>query len=136
MPVYPAAIERAALGAGWTISAHHTLIPGAAPTALQSFTATVTAGTVALAWSTIAETPGNLFHIQRATARDGPYTRVNSDPLPATGSPRTYRLIDHHPPGGVVYYRVEDTDTAATTRVRGPVRVQVPYRLYHPALPR
>ncbi len=98
------------------------LLEGAAPTAVETFTASVVGGVVILDWTTVAETPGTLFHIQRAAAVDGPYTRINATALPATGAPGDYTFTDR-PSSGIYYYRLEDVDGVGNSRLRGPVRV-------------
>jgi hypothetical protein len=106
------------------------LIPGATPTTLDFFTATVDAGNVTLTWGTEVEAPGALFYIQRATARDGVYVRIDAGPTPATGAPGVYTLTERPPGGGMHYYRLESVDGAGVAHVRGPLVVTVNYQLF------
>ncbi len=104
------------------------------PTAitLTSFTAEASAGRVTLAWETGTELDNAGFNLYRATAEDGPYTRINDALIAAEGDPVSgarYSFLDT-PGYGTFYYRLEDVDYYGVSTPHGPVAVTVtrPFR--------
>jgi hypothetical protein len=116
------------------------------PTAIDllSFTAEAGADHVTLAWETGTEVDNAGFNLHRATAADGPYTKLNDALIPAEGDPvsgASYVYTDSDVVERVTYYyKLEDVDIHGVTTLHGPVpaRVQPRFRRpsYRPTLPR
>src|SRR5262249_30921045 len=92
---------------------------------LESFTARGVEGGVALSWSTASEL-GNLgFHLYRADAAAGPWTRITAAVIPGLGASPTgtsYSYGDTGLVAGITYfYALEDIDTSGGTTRHGPV---------------
>lgn len=119
------------------------------PTAvtLIAFTARVdSAGQVVLAWETGTELNNAGFNLYRATAPEGPWTKLNAALISAKGdeiSGASYRYVDTPGIGGV-YYQLEDLDYNGVSTRHDPVQIQVgavlaaepQQRLYLPLLVR
>jgi hypothetical protein len=93
--------------------------------ALTSFTAEPFADHVTLAWQTGTEVDNAGFNLHRATAADGPYTKLNDALIPAEGDPESgasYTYTDTDVVKGVTYYyKLEDVDTHGVSTFHGPV---------------
>ncbi|MEJ5198972.1 MAG: choice-of-anchor Q domain-containing protein, partial [Anaerolineae bacterium] len=111
----------------------------AAPTAvmLHFFTANVAGSKVALEWQTAAEVDVVGFHVYRATAAAGLYTRITAGLIPAQGdalSGAAYRYVDA-PGYGTFYYQLEAVHADGSATRHGPAGVQVvPPRIFLPTL--
>jgi hypothetical protein len=103
------------------------------PTAvtLASFSASPASGDIRLDWQTVSEADNLGFNIYRATAADGPRTRLNADLIPSqvSGDPlnNTYQFVDTAvQPGITYYYWLEDMDMYGISQYQGPVSAVVP----------
>ena len=92
---------------------------------LMSFSAAAGNASVALEWRTASELDNLGFHVYRALAEDGPWTRVTASLIPGLGSSATgqaYSFQDVGLANGTrYYYRLEDVDAASRTTSHGPV---------------
>jgi hypothetical protein len=113
------------------------------PTAitLVSFSAEAGAEGVALAWETGTELDNAGFNLYRATAEDGPYTKINEALFAAEGDAvagASYSFLDT-PGYGTFYYKLGDVDYYGMSTLHGPVEATVarPLRrpLYRPLPP-
>ncbi len=97
------------------------------PTAitLLSFTAQPAADHITLAWQTGTEVDNAGFNLHRATAAEGPYTKLNDALIPAKGDPvsgASYIYTDTDVVKGVTYYyKLEDVDIHGVSTFHGPV---------------
>jgi len=79
---------------------------------------------VVLEWATEAEIDTAGFNIYRSNTKIGPYRRINTSCIPATGSPvkgASYSFTDtglHN--GRPYFYRLEDIDIRGAARFHGP----------------
>lgn len=99
-----------------------------APTAitLASFSAlSHQDGNVLLQWQTAVEIDSAGFHVQRASAVDGPYARVTRELIPAVGmgGGASYSYVDTPPARGAYYYLLEEVDVNGVSTLHGPVSV-------------
>ena len=94
---------------------------------LISFTAQpLPRGRVLLAWETGTEVDNAGFNLYRATAEEGPYTRI-AGLIPAKGSPvagARYWFLDK-PGFGRFFYQLEDVDIYGGSTMHGPVKAVV-----------
>ncbi len=104
------------------------------PTAvtLASFRAEVITRTVILIWETRTEIDNAGFNLYRATALDGPYTKINDTLIPAEGdamSGSTYSFPDT-PGYGTFFFKLEDVDYYGASTLHGPAKATVvhPFR--------
>jgi hypothetical protein len=92
---------------------------------LSSFTATPAANKINLAWVTGSEVNTAGFNVLRATALAGPYTKLNSALIAATGTGvagAAYTFADTAViTGQTFYYKLEDLDTKGVSTLHGPV---------------
>jgi len=92
---------------------------------LAAFTATPGESGVTVTWETGTEIDNAGFNLYRAFAAPGPYTRLNPNLIPATGSAVTgaaYSYLDvTAAPDTVYFYKLEDIDTAGVSTFHGPV---------------
>jgi hypothetical protein len=108
------------------------------PTAVElaSFAAEAGVGSVTLAWRTAAEIDNAGFNLYRATAPDGPYTKVNGALIAAEGDPvsgASYTFLDEGLSSGTYYYKLEDVDLSGVATLHGPVSVTVAPSLRRPS---
>jgi hypothetical protein len=117
---------------------------GEEPTAitLVSFTAQANSDSVALTWETGTEIDNAGFNLYRASAPDGPYTRINGALIAAEGDPvagARYSFLDEDLAPGTYTYKLEDVDLNGVATLHGPVSATVMPRLrrppYRPTLP-
>ena len=99
---------------------------------LASFTARPSGSSVMLAWETGTELDNAGFNLYRATAADGPYTRINETLIAAEGDAvagASYSFLDT-PGYGTFYYQLEDVDYYGVSTLHGPVEATVarPFR--------
>jgi hypothetical protein len=91
---------------------------------LVSFTASKGKEEVRLRWDTASEFHNAGFHVWRSESRDGVYTRITDELIPAVGSPlwgATYEWTDTGAePGLAHHYQLEDIDYDGTHRFHGP----------------
>lgn len=82
-------------------------------------------GEVLLQWQTAVEIDSAGFHLQRATAVDGPYARVTNELIPAVGmgAGASYSYVDIPPSRGVYYYLLEEVNVNGAGTFYGPVSV-------------
>jgi hypothetical protein len=95
---------------------------------LASLTADAGVGAVTLDWETGTEVDNAGFNIYRATAENGPYTKVNDALIAAEGDPvsgTSYSFLDEGVPAGVHYYLLEDVDYSGVRTRHGPVSATV-----------
>jgi len=92
---------------------------------LTSFTAEAGADHVILTWGTGPEIDNAGFNLHRATAEDGPYTKLNDALILAKGDPESgasYVYTDTAVARGVTYYyELEDVDIHGVSTLHGPV---------------
>jgi hypothetical protein len=94
-------------------------------------------------WETASEVDNAGFNLHRATAGDGPYTKLNDALIPAEGDPESgasYTYTDTDVVRGVTYYyMLEDVDIHGVTTLHGPVSARARPRFrrppYRPTLP-
>ncbi len=97
--------------------------PALVPVLLSRFTATAAAGGVfRLEWTTGSEFSQAGFHVERATAPDGPTTRLTGSLL--TGGP-DYTFVDATPPAGAIWYWLVAVDRGGREERVGPLAVSV-----------
>ena len=74
---------------------------------------------ITVAWSTASELNTAGFNVLRSTSADGPFTRVNSEVIPASNDPLvggSYAYTDTQvSPGQTYYYRVEEVEFGGAT---------------------
>jgi hypothetical protein len=109
---------------------------------LASFTAKAGGAAVTLAWETATELDNAGFNLYRATAADGPYTKVNAALIAADGEAVTggsYRFQDEKLLPGTYYYKLEDVDYYGVTTKHGPASATILPRFrrptYRPTIP-
>ena len=92
---------------------------------LVSFSAAGRDGAVDLSWTTASELSNLGFHLYRAEAAGGPYTRITTSLIPGLGSSPTGRSYAYRDSGLVngrtYYYQLEDVETTGRTERHGPV---------------
>jgi hypothetical protein len=92
-----------------------------------SFGAAAVGERVVVAWETGPEAGLAGFHVLRARAAEGPWTRVNAALIPARGGAASglrYSLTDR-PGAGSYRYRLDVVEENGTTSPVGPVEVTV-----------
>jgi hypothetical protein len=109
---------------------------------LVSFTAEAGVGSVTLVWETGTEVDNAGFNLYRATAPDGPWTKVNGALIAAEGDPvagASYSFLDEDLAPGTYTYKLEDVDLNGVATLHGPVSATAMPRLrrppYRPTLP-
>lgn len=117
-------------------------IGGATAIELASFAARTSVSSIALDWETGTEVDNAGFNLYRATAPEGPYTKINDTFIPAEGDPvagASYRLMDKGLPAGTYCYLLEDVDYNSVKTQHGPASATVLPALrkpsYRPAMP-
>jgi hypothetical protein len=109
--------------APWDVGADDVL----ATTAVEfvSFTASGFDRAVELKWETASELNNLGFHLDRASAAEGPYERITSSVIPGLGSSpegAKYRYRDSGLTNEFTYYyKLEDIETTGKTEFHGPV---------------
>ena len=92
---------------------------------LLSFRAEGREEAVDLSWTTASELSNLGFHLYRAEAAGGPYTRITTSLIPGLGSSPTGRSYAYRDSGLVngrtYYYQLEDVETTGRTERHGPV---------------
>ncbi len=98
-----------------------------AAVALIAITATGGA-TVTVEWSTASELNTAGFNLYRGDTQDGPFTRINTELIPASPDPLiggSYVFTDTSVVAGrTYYYQLEDVETSGATTVQGVVEVK------------
>jgi hypothetical protein len=97
--------------------------------ALVFMVITATGGaTVTVEWSTASELNTAGFNLYRGETKDGPFTRINTDLIPASPDPLiggSYTFTDTAVIGGrTYYYQLEDVETSGAAKVEGVVEVK------------
>jgi hypothetical protein len=86
------------------------------------------AATVTVEWSTATELNTAGFNLYRGETKDGPFTRINAELIPASPDPLiggSYIFTDTAVTGGhTYYYQLEDVETSGTATVQGVVEVK------------
>jgi hypothetical protein len=94
---------------------------------LLSFTAIGAGNAVQVDWQTAREFDNVGFHLYRATAPGGPYTRLTNkliSALPRQGKGGSYSYVDTQVAvGKLYYYKIEDIDVYAKHTLHGPISV-------------
>ena len=84
--------------------------------------------TVTVEWSTASELNTAGFNLYRGETKDGPFTRINADLIPASPDPLiggSYIFTDTAVSGGhTYYYQLEDVETSGAATVEGVVEVK------------
>ena len=92
---------------------------------LQSFAATAGDGSVVLEWRTASELDNLGFHVFRALAENGPWTRLTASLIPGLGSSALGQAYSFRDAGLVngtrYYYRLLDVDASSKSTSHGPV---------------
>ena len=92
---------------------------------LLSFTAEGRDRAVDLTWTTASELSNLGFHLYRAEAAGGPFTRITPSLIPGLGSSATGQSYAYRDSGLVngrtYYYQLEDVETTGRTERHGPV---------------
>lgn len=93
---------------------------------LASFTAEVAGPAIQLAWETVSEVDTLGFNLYRATAADGPRTKINAalieSQLPGNPMGAAYSSLDAKAERGVTYYYwLEEVDASGVATLYGPV---------------
>jgi hypothetical protein len=87
------------------------------------------AGKVTVQWETASEVNTAGFNLYRADSQAGPYVKVNTALIPASGNQLTgssYKYEDAAvQPGRVYYYELEDVETTGRTTRQAPIQVAV-----------
>lgn len=82
---------------------------------------------ITVEWSTASELNTAGFNLYRGDSKDGPYTRINPELIPASPDPLvggTYTFTDTNVlPGHTYYYQVEEVETSGATNRPGLVEV-------------
>lgn len=85
---------------------------------------------ITVEWRTETEINAAGFNIYRATAEDGPYTKVNDRLMAGKGSPSSgavYTFVDDSVrPGVTYYYRLEDVELDNSTVQHPPITYSAP----------
>ena len=97
--------------------------------ALVLLVVTATGGsTVTVEWSTASELNTAGFNLYRGETKDGPFTRINTELIPASPDPLiggSYIFTDTAVVAGrTYYYQLEDVETSGATAVQGVVEVR------------
>jgi hypothetical protein len=98
-------------------------------TAVTLIVVTATGTTaVTIEWSTASELDTAGFNLHRGETKDGPFTRINADLIPASPDPLiggSYLFTDTTVVAGRTYfYQLEDVETNGTVTVQGVVEVK------------
>ncbi len=84
--------------------------------------------TVTVEWSTASELNTAGFNLYRGETKDGPFTRINAELIPASPDPLiggSYVFTDTSVVAGrTYYYQLEDVETSGATAVQGVVEVK------------
>jgi len=108
---------------GYTIGGIAITLDSTAVT-LASLAARPAGGGVALAWTTGSEVDAAGFHVLRAPAEQGPYTRLDAQLIPARGTGTggaSYAWLDRTAePGRTWFYQLEDVDIRGAAATHGP----------------
>jgi hypothetical protein len=100
------------------------------PIELASFRGHVEQAGVRLAWVTLTEQDNLGFNVERASAEDARYARLNESLIPGAGTttvPHTYSYLDDAVQRGCTYwYRLEDVSLTGERAVHGPIQVVFP----------
>ncbi|HZY41707.1 MAG TPA: Ser-Thr-rich GPI-anchored membrane family protein [Anaerolineae bacterium] len=95
---------------------------------LMVITTTGGTATVTIEWSTASELNTAGFNLYRGETKDGPFTRINADLIPASPDPLiggSYIFTDTAVVAGRTYYfQLEDVETNGTATVQGVVEVK------------
>ncbi len=95
---------------------------------LQDFQAIPGNRQVTILWTTASEIDNVGFNIYRSTEKNGSYTKINAELIPAQGSPSssfTYQFVDRRVKNATTYwYKLEDIDRNGTATVHGPVKAR------------
>ena len=104
------------------------LVSLAAAFVLMIVTATGSAATVTVEWSTASELNTAGFNLYRGETPDGPFTRINPELIPASPDPLiggSYIYTDTGVAAGrTYYYQLEDVETSGAATVQGVVQVK------------
>jgi hypothetical protein len=83
--------------------------------------------TIKVEWSTASEIDTAGFNIYRSESSQGPYVKVNSNLIPASGDPFSggdYSFTDKDILSGqTYYYQLEDVDLSGAINRHGPIQV-------------
>ena len=93
---------------------------------LTTFSARPGEGVITVTWETGTEIDNAGFNVHRATAKAGPFIKINPTLIPAKGSVEagaTYSYLDSAAidPNAVYYYKLEDIDLSGVSTFHGPV---------------
>ena len=92
---------------------------------LESFTAVAGNKKVTITWATAAERDNIGFNIYRAESENGEYVKINSEMIPAQGSPSqgiTYTFTDTTAKNRkTCFYKLEDVDIFGSSSLNGPI---------------
>jgi YVTN family beta-propeller protein len=92
---------------------------------LSSFTAMPASKQITLQWTTESEIDNAGFNIYRAESEDGESVQINSNLIPAGGSPTEgteYEFVDRDVKNrNIYYYMLEDIDLNGLSTMHGPV---------------
>lgn len=104
------------------------LVSLAAAFVLMIVTATGSAATVTVEWSTASELNTAGFNLYRGETPDGPFTRINPELIPASPDPLiggSYIYTDTGVAAGrTYYYQLEDVETSGAATIQGVVQVR------------
>ena len=108
------------------------------PVELAFFIADVTKDGVILRWRTESEVENMGFNLYGSRSEEGPFSKVNSQPIPGAGSsplPHEYAFTDDAVEGGCLYfYYLEDVNLHGAAHQSETIRVFVPSES-HTAVP-
>jgi len=108
-----------------------TIVNMVAPTLVEliSFTARGSFNRVLLEWETATEMDNAGFHLWRSDTREGPYTRITDELIPAEGGATWGASYDWWDEGlitgQIYYYKLEDMDFGGHSNFHGPVGARV-----------
>lgn len=95
---------------------------------LQDFQAIPGNRKVTIMWTTASEIDNAGFNIYRSNEKNGSYTKINAELIPAQGSPSssfTYQFVDSPVKNGITHwYKLEDIDRNGTATLHGPVKAK------------
>jgi Leucine-rich repeat (LRR) protein len=89
---------------------------------LAYFTATAFNNGITLEWQTELEIDNAGFHIWQSETKDGEYTRITNNMIPAQGSDYQYNYLDENVKDNIVYYyKLEDINLYGVSTFHAPI---------------
>jgi hypothetical protein len=104
-------------------------LPSPTAVELARFEGWAERGAIHVEWETVSEAGSAGFNLYRASAPDGPYTKVNAELIPSQAPGQAGGAVyvwtdDDVRPARTYYYRLEDVDIYGCATLHGPIDVK------------